>query len=73
MAVAKSTPRKEQIMATPKEFLPAPEYPEVVQRGTFERTKSHTSNGTIGHVDHGKTTLAASIAFYSLPKLPKRK
>ncbi|KKQ81630.1 MAG: Elongation factor Tu [Parcubacteria group bacterium GW2011_GWF2_38_76] len=29
--------------------------------GTFERTKPHVNVGTIGHVDHGKTTLTASI------------
>ncbi len=28
---------------------------------TFERTKPHVNVGTIGHVDHGKTTLTASI------------
>ncbi len=30
-------------------------------KGTFERTKPHVNVGTIGHVDHGKTTLTASI------------
>ena len=29
--------------------------------GTFERTKPHVNIGTIGHVDHGKTTLTAAI------------
>ena len=28
---------------------------------TFERAKPHLNVGTIGHVDHGKTTLTASI------------
>ncbi|MBT5772992.1 MAG: elongation factor Tu [Dehalococcoidia bacterium] len=28
---------------------------------TFERTKPHANIGTIGHVDHGKTTLTAAI------------
>jgi elongation factor Tu len=27
----------------------------------FERTKPHCNIGTIGHVDHGKTTLTAAI------------
>lgn len=27
----------------------------------FERTKPHMNIGTIGHVDHGKTTLTAAI------------
>lgn len=29
--------------------------------GTFERTKPHVNVGTIGHVDHGKTTLTSAI------------
>ena len=29
---------------------------------TFDRTKPHVNIGTIGHVDHGKTTLSAAIA-----------
>lgn len=35
----------------------------VAARGmaTFERTKPHVNVGTIGHVDHGKTTLTAAI------------
>ena len=27
----------------------------------FERTKPHVNIGTIGHVDHGKTTLTAAL------------
>ena len=27
----------------------------------FDRSKSHVNIGTIGHVDHGKTTLTAAI------------
>ncbi|MEK6676453.1 MAG: elongation factor Tu [Planctomycetota bacterium] len=30
-------------------------------KGVFERTKPHINVGTIGHVDHGKTTLTAAI------------
>ncbi len=30
-------------------------------RAKFERTKDHANIGTIGHVDHGKTTLTAAI------------
>jgi elongation factor Tu len=32
--------------------------------GKFERTKPHVNTGTIGHVDHGKTTLTAAITKY---------
>jgi elongation factor Tu len=32
-----------------------------VSKGKFERTKPHVNVGTIGHVDHGKTTLTAAI------------
>ena len=30
-------------------------------KGKYERTKPHVNIGTIGHVDHGKTTLTAAI------------
>jgi elongation factor Tu len=33
-------------------------------KGVFERTKPHVNIGTIGHVDHGKTTLTAAITTY---------
>ncbi|MBS9773690.1 MAG: elongation factor Tu [Tenacibaculum sp.] len=31
-------------------------------KGTFDRSKPHLNVGTIGHVDHGKTTLTAAIS-----------
>jgi elongation factor Tu len=34
----------------------------------FERTKPHVNVGTIGHVDHGKTTLTAAITFTQAAK-----
>lgn len=34
----------------------------------FERTKPHINVGTIGHVDHGKTTLTAAITMFSNAK-----
>jgi len=34
----------------------------------FERTKPHINVGTIGHVDHGKTTLTAAISMYCSAK-----
>jgi translation elongation factor EF-Tu-like GTPase len=30
---------------------------------TFQRNKPHLNIGTIGHVDHGKTTLTAAITY----------
>ncbi|MCG2692095.1 GTP-binding protein, partial [Microgenomates group bacterium] len=35
---------------------------------TFQRTKPHVNVGTIGHVDHGKTTLSAAITQYLAKK-----
>jgi elongation factor Tu len=35
---------------------------------TFERTKPHMNVGTMGHIDHGKTTLTAAITKYSAMK-----
>jgi len=32
-----------------------------MSKGVFERKKAHVNIGTIGHVDHGKTTLTAAI------------
>jgi len=32
-----------------------------VSKEKFERTKPHVNVGTIGHVDHGKTTLTAAL------------
>ena len=33
----------------------------MAEKKKFERTKPHANVGTIGHVDHGKTTLTAAI------------
>ncbi|MDP8258379.1 MAG: GTP-binding protein, partial [Candidatus Aadella gelida] len=33
-------------------------------KAKFQRTKPHLNIGTIGHVDHGKTTLTAAITMY---------
>ncbi|MBI3091246.1 MAG: elongation factor Tu, partial [Candidatus Tectomicrobia bacterium] len=33
-------------------------------KARFERTKPHVNIGTIGHVDHGKTTLTAAITLW---------
>ncbi|MDX1571185.1 MAG: GTP-binding protein, partial [Xanthomonadales bacterium] len=32
-----------------------------MSKAKFERTKPHVNVGTIGHVDHGKTTLTAAM------------
>jgi elongation factor Tu len=44
------------------------EHPKAIQeeesnmaKAKFERTKPHVNVGTIGHIDHGKTTLTAAI------------
>jgi elongation factor Tu len=34
---------------------------EIMAKQKFERTKPHVNVGTIGHIDHGKTTLTAAI------------
>jgi hypothetical protein len=39
----------------------APLPPSVARDAKFERTKPHVNVGTIGHVDHGKTTLTAAL------------
>ena len=37
-------------------------------KAKFERTKPHVNVGTIGHVDHGKTTLTAAITMTQAKK-----
>src|SRR3990167_4711706 len=37
-------------------------------KAKFERTKPHVNVGTIGHVDHGKTTLTAAITKHQASK-----
>ncbi|MDQ3834889.1 MAG: elongation factor Tu [Actinomycetota bacterium] len=39
-------------------------------KGRFERNKPHLNVGTIGHVDHGKTTLTAAITKVLAKKVP---
>ena len=39
--------------------LPGASSGAAAELSTFERTKPHVNIGTIGHVDHGKTTLTA--------------
>ena len=44
-------------------------------KAKFERTKPHVNIGTIGHIDHGKTTLTAGVWEWSrddCPGLPPR-
>jgi elongation factor Tu len=41
-----------------------------VAKAKFERTKPHVNIGTIGHVDHGKTTLTAAISKVLADKYP---
>ena len=36
----------------------------------FDRTKPHVNVGTMGHVDHGKTTLTAAITAVLAKRLP---
>jgi len=40
-------------------------------KAVFERTKPHINIGTIGHIDHGKTTLTAAITMRLAKKLGK--
>jgi len=37
----------------------------------FQRTKPHVNVGTIGHIDHGKSTLTAAIVHTQVGKGPR--
>ena len=55
------TAKKQRVRA---EIATADDHPDIGQhmaKAKFERTKPHVNVGTIGHVDHGKTTLTAAI------------
>ncbi|MBQ6670878.1 MAG: elongation factor Tu, partial [Firmicutes bacterium] len=39
-------------------------------KAKFERTKPHVNIGTIGHIDHGKTTLTAAITKVLATRFP---
>ena len=41
-----------------------------MSKGKFDRTKTHCYIGTIGHVDHGKTTLTAAITKVLAERVP---
>ncbi len=40
----------------------------IMAKETFERNKSHMNVGTMGHIDHGKTTLTAAITKFCQPE-----
>ena len=42
-------------------FILIPRRKRKMAKAKFERTKPHVNIGTIGHVDHGKTTTTAAI------------
>ena len=41
----------------------------LLEKEVFQRDKPHCNIGTIGHVDHGKTTLTAAITKVTRPNL----
>jgi elongation factor Tu len=45
--------------------LSTKEQKKIMTKAKFERTKPHMNVGTMGHIDHGKTTLTAAITKYS--------
>jgi elongation factor Tu len=51
----------EAFLVNRKQFYTSLEEANSMSKAKFERTKPHVNVGTIGHVDHGKTTLTAAI------------
>ena len=52
---------RKQRLQTNKNVLLEPNGGSKMAKETFQRKKPHVNIGTIGHVDHGKTTLTAAI------------
>src|SRR4029079_4549461 len=61
-----STPRRHRAPSDERSGEAAPVRSENghVAKKKFERTKPHVNIGTIGHIDHGKTSLTAAISKY---------
>src|SRR5665811_290090 len=68
--VATRTPRRGHPAPARCDNYPSPRRTPVA-KAKFERTKPHVNIGTIGHVDHGKTTLTAAISKVLHDKYPK--
>ena len=41
-------------------------------KAKFDRSKPHVNVGTIGHVDHGKTTLTAAITAFKRQRVKRK-
>lgn len=51
-------------------YLPLSKKGNMAEAKKFDRSKPHVNIGTIGHVDHGKTTLSAAISTVLAKKMP---
>jgi elongation factor Tu len=60
--IRRSELEKPSLPVAAQEWAGEKEFP--MAKGKFERNKPHVNVGTIGHVDHGKTTLTAAITKY---------
>jgi elongation factor Tu len=56
------------MICTPEGFIVKEDFK--MAKAKFERTKPHCNIGTIGHVDHGKTTLTAAITKVLAQRVP---
>src|SRR5689334_17736233 len=77
MWLGRSSPRRRASKPTPEPAHPRTRAPREtheernpVAKAKFERTKPHVNIGTIGHIDHGKTTLTAAITKVLHDKYP---
>ena len=56
-------------VSSPRPLYPRPNHRvSTMAKAKFERTKPHVNVGTIGHVDHGKTTMTAALTKVSADK-----
>src|SRR5262245_21289342 len=62
LIIGRSSVRSRSALQKKIPSTPETEGKQAMSKAKFERTKPHVNIGTMGHIDHGKTTLTAAIS-----------